>query len=84
MDILWTILIGFVAGAVGKLLMPGKDPGGWIITTLLGIGGAVVMNVLGKAVGWYGEGEGAGFIASVLGAVLLLALYRIFRKKRSA
>jgi uncharacterized membrane protein YeaQ/YmgE (transglycosylase-associated protein family) len=78
---LWTIIIGFVAGAVGKLLMPGKDPGGWIITTLLGIGGAVVMNFLGRAVGWYGEGEGAGFIASVVGAVLLLAAYRLLRKK---
>lgn len=81
MDILWTIIIGFIAGAVGKLLMPGKDPGGWIITTLLGVGGAVIMNFLGRAVGWYGEGEGAGFIASVVGAVLLLAVYRVFKKK---
>jgi uncharacterized membrane protein YeaQ/YmgE (transglycosylase-associated protein family) len=81
MDILWTIIIGLIAGAVAKLLMPGKDPGGWVITTLLGIGGAVIMNFLGRAVGWYGEGEGAGFIASIVGAVLLLGVYRLLKKK---
>jgi uncharacterized membrane protein YeaQ/YmgE (transglycosylase-associated protein family) len=81
MGIIWTIIIGFIAGAIAKLLMPGKDPGGFIVTTLIGIAGALIMNFLGRAVGWYGEGEGAGFIASTLGAVLLLIAYRIMRKK---
>jgi uncharacterized membrane protein YeaQ/YmgE (transglycosylase-associated protein family) len=78
---IWTILIGLVAGALAKLLMPGKDPGGFIITTLLGIGGAVVATFLGRAIGWYGEGDRAGFIAAVLGAILLLSLYRIIKRR---
>ena len=77
----WTILIGFIAGAVAKLLMPGKDPGGFIITTLLGIAGALVASFLGRALGWYQEGAGAGFIAAVLGAILLLWIYRQFIRK---
>jgi uncharacterized membrane protein YeaQ/YmgE (transglycosylase-associated protein family) len=76
---IWTILIGFVAGALAKLIMPGKDPGGFIITTLLGIAGAVVATFLGRAIGWYVEGGRAGFIAAVLGAILLLSLYRIIK-----
>jgi len=83
MDLLWTIIIGFVAGAVAKFIMPGKDGGGLIVTTLLGIAGAVVANLLGKAVGWYTEGEGAGFIAATLGAVLILFLYRMFKGKKA-
>ena len=78
---IWTILIGLITGAVAKLLMPGKDPGGFIVTTLLGIGGAVAATFLGQAVGWYEEGAGAGFIAAVLGAVLILWIYRKFIKK---
>ena len=78
---IWTILIGFIAGALAKLLMPGKDPGGFIVTTLLGIAGAVAATFLGKTVGWYEEGAGAGFIAAVLGAVLILWIYRKFIKK---
>jgi uncharacterized membrane protein YeaQ/YmgE (transglycosylase-associated protein family) len=81
MGLLWTILIGFVAGAIAKFVMPGKDPGGFIITTLLGIAGSLVATYLGKLVGWYEEGQGAGLIAAVLGAVLLLWVYRIFKKK---
>ena len=82
MHIVWTILIGFIAGAVAKLLMPGKDPGGFIITTLLGIGGAVVATSLGRLLGWYAEGGSAGFIAAVIGAVLILAVYRMIRSKK--
>jgi uncharacterized membrane protein YeaQ/YmgE (transglycosylase-associated protein family) len=81
MSWIWTILIGFIAGAVAKLLMPGKDPGGFIVTTLLGIGGAVAATWIGRAVGWYGEGDGAGFIAAIVGAVLILWVYRKFIKK---
>ncbi len=83
MHILWTLIIGLVIGAVAKLLMPGKDPGGFIITILLGIAGSFVATFLGRAMGLYQEGSGAGFIASVLGAMLLLFLYRIFAGRRA-
>ena len=73
---LWTIIIGLIVGAVAKLLMPGKDPGGFIITMLLGIAGAVIGGTIGRALGWYGPNEGAGFLMSLLGAILLLVLYR--------
>ncbi|MFN8007715.1 MAG: GlsB/YeaQ/YmgE family stress response membrane protein [Terriglobia bacterium] len=81
MHLIWTILIGFIAGAVAKLLMPGKDPGGFIITTLLGIGGAIVATYLGRFFGWYSEGGSAGFIAAVFGAIILLAVYRVIKSK---
>jgi len=81
MTIVWTILIGLIAGAVAKLIMPGKDPGGIIITILLGIGGSVVFTYLGKFLGLYQEGETAGFIGAVVGAIILLAVYRMFRKR---
>jgi uncharacterized membrane protein YeaQ/YmgE (transglycosylase-associated protein family) len=84
MHIVWTILIGFIAGAVAKLLMPGKDPGGFILTTLLGIGGAVVATSLGRLLGWYQEGGSAGFIAAVIGAILILAVYRMIRSKKQS
>ncbi len=77
---LWTIVIGLVAGVLAKLLMPGKDPGGIIITILLGIAGSLVANFLGSLVGFYQQGERAGLIASVVGAVLILAVYRRFKK----
>ena len=77
MEILGTILIGLLVGIVAKLIMPGRDPGGFIITTLLGIAGAFVAKYLGQALGWYSEREAAGFIASVVGAITLLALYRM-------
>ena len=83
MSIIWTIIIGLVAGTIAKFLMPGKDPGGFIITTLLGIGGAVVATYLGQLLGWYQEGEGARFIASTLGAILILFVYRMFKKKQA-
>lgn len=78
---LWTILIGLIVGAVAKFLMPGKDPGGFIITILLGIAGSMVGTFLGHMVGWYGEGESAGFIMSVIGAIILLAIYHMFRRR---
>ncbi|PWC56832.1 GlsB/YeaQ/YmgE family stress response membrane protein [Azospirillum sp. TSO22-1] len=77
MEILWTIIIGFLAGIVAKFLMPGRDPGGFIITTLLGIAGAFVATYLGQAVGWYRAGDGAGFIGAVVGAIVILAIYRM-------
>ena len=80
-SILWILLIGLVVGAIAKLLIPGRDPGGCIITILLGIAGAFVASYLGQAVGWYRPGEPAGFIGSVVGAILLLLLYRfLFRR----
>ncbi|WP_119460721.1 GlsB/YeaQ/YmgE family stress response membrane protein [Rhodospirillaceae bacterium SYSU D60014] len=81
MWIIWTIIIGLLAGIVAKFLMPGKDPGGFIITILLGIAGAFVATWLGQAVGWYGEGETAGFIGAVIGAILILIAYRFIRRR---
>ncbi len=83
MELLYAILIGLVVGIVAKFLMPGKDPGGFIITTLLGIAGAIVAKYLGQALNWYQAGEPAGFIASVVGAIILLALYRMVVGQRS-
>ena len=83
MGIIWSIIIGFIAGLLAKFLMPGRDPGGFIITTLLGIVGAVVATYLGQAVGWYRAGEGAGFIGAVVGAVIVLAIYRMVVGRRT-
>ena len=71
---LWVILIGFLAGAIAKFVMPG--PGGFIVTTLLGIVGAIFATWLGQEIGWYGPGQGAGFLGAIVGAVLILAIYR--------
>ena len=81
MAILWTLIIGLVVGAVAKLLMPGKDPGGFIITILLGIAGSFIAGFIGRALHWYSEGQPAGFILSVVGAILLLFLYRMFSRR---
>jgi uncharacterized membrane protein YeaQ/YmgE (transglycosylase-associated protein family) len=81
--ILGWILFGLVAGVVAKLLMPGKDPGGFIITILLGIAGAVLGGFIGQALGLYRQGESAGFLMSVAGAILLLAIYRLFTPGRT-
>ena len=78
---LWVVLIGLVIGVVAKLIMPGKDPGGFIITILLGIAGSVVATWIGRAVGWYAEGQSAGFIMSVIGAIVLLVLYRLIKPR---
>ncbi|MGE5806377.1 MAG: GlsB/YeaQ/YmgE family stress response membrane protein [Ignavibacteria bacterium] len=82
MDIIWAIINGLLAGIVAKPLMPGKDPGGLIITVLIGIIGSVIFTFLGRALGFYGEGESAGFIGAVIGAILLLWIYRLFAKRR--
>jgi uncharacterized membrane protein YeaQ/YmgE (transglycosylase-associated protein family) len=83
MSIIWTLIIGLVAGALAKFLMPGRDPGGFIITMLLGVAGAFIATWLGQAIGWYQAGEGAGFIGAVVGAVILLLIYRFVVKRRS-
>jgi uncharacterized membrane protein YeaQ/YmgE (transglycosylase-associated protein family) len=83
MGILGWILFGLVVGAVAKLLMPGRDPGGIIVTMLLGIAGAVLGGFAGRAMGLYAEGEAAGFLMSLLGAVILLALYRMMVRRRT-
>jgi len=75
---LWMILVGLLVGVVAKLLMPGRDPGGVIMTIVIGICGSVIAGFLGRSIGWYSVGEPAGFIASIVGAILLLFLYRIF------
>ena len=76
MSFLWMLLVGLVVGALAKLFMPGRDPGGVLVTMLIGLAGAALAGFLGRAVGWYAPGDAAGFIASVLGAVLLLVIYR--------
>jgi uncharacterized membrane protein YeaQ/YmgE (transglycosylase-associated protein family) len=81
MGIIWTLIIGLLAGIVAKLLMPGRDPGGFIITILLGVAGAFVATWLGQSIGWYEAGEGAGFIGAVVGAVILLVIYRLVRRR---
>ena len=76
MGILWTIIIGFIAGVVAKLIMPGKnEPSGFILTTILGIVGAFVATYLGQSLGWYRADEGAGFIGAIVGAIIILALW---------
>jgi uncharacterized membrane protein YeaQ/YmgE (transglycosylase-associated protein family) len=79
---LWTLLIGLVIGAIAKFLMPGRDPGGFIVTILLGIAGSMLATYIGRAIGLYGEGAPAGMIMSVLGAMLLLFIYRMVMKGR--
>lgn len=81
--ILWTLLIGFVAGLLARALKPGADKLGFFMTILLGIAGAVIARMIGLAVGWYGPEEPTGFIASVIGAIVLLAIYSLARRKRA-
>ena len=84
LHLIWIIIIGLIAGAVAKLIMPGKDPGGFIITLILGVAGALLATLLGKLIGWYQPGESAGFIGAVIGAVILLIIYRLIKKKQTA
>ncbi len=77
---LWMCIIGLVAGALAKLIMPGKDPGGILVTILLGIAGSIIAGFFGRALGLYQPGEGAGLIMSIIGAILLLVVYRMFRR----
>lgn len=81
---LWALIIGLVVGALAKLIMPGRDPGGIIVTMLIGIAGSFIATFLGRALGWYRNGQGAGFVASLIGAILLLWIYRMVVARRSA
>ncbi|MFT3699903.1 MAG: GlsB/YeaQ/YmgE family stress response membrane protein [Kofleriaceae bacterium] len=83
MHLLWALIIGLVIGALAKLVMPGKDGGGILITMLLGVAGSIVANLIGHAAGWYRADEGAGLIASVIGSVLLLGVYRAASGRRA-
>ena len=83
MSVIGYILFGLVVGVVGKLIMPGRDPGGFIITILLGIAGALVGGFLGRSLGMYGEGEPAGFVMAVIGSIILLAIYRVVAGRRA-
>ena len=83
MSIIWTIIIGFLAGVIAKFIMPGdNEPSGFIMTTILGIVGAFVASYLGQALGWYKAGEGAGFIGAVVGAIILLLVYGFVAGRR--
>ena len=82
MSIIWAILIGFIVGLVAKFLMPGRDPGGFIVTALLGIVGAVVATFLGQAMGIYAAGQSAGFIGAVIGAIVVLFIYNLIVRGR--
>jgi uncharacterized membrane protein YeaQ/YmgE (transglycosylase-associated protein family) len=82
--LLVTIIIGFVVGVIAKFIMPGKENMGFILTTLLGIAGAIVATYAGQAVGWYAPGEGAGWIGSIVGAFLLLWIYQKFQSRSAA
>jgi uncharacterized membrane protein YeaQ/YmgE (transglycosylase-associated protein family) len=78
MAIIWTLIIGLVVGALAKLIMPGRDPGGIVVTMLLGVAGSLVASFLGHALGWYrNPGSGPGIVASIIGAMVLLAIYRV-------
>jgi uncharacterized membrane protein YeaQ/YmgE (transglycosylase-associated protein family) len=81
MSILGWILFGLIVGVVAKLIMPGRDPGGMIVTILLGIAGALVAGFLGRALGWYGDNDPVGFVMATIGAILLLIVYRQFRAR---
>lgn len=76
----WMIFVGLFVGILAKLYMPGRDPGGVIVTILIGIAGSIIVGFLGRAISWYGEGEPTGFIASILGAIVLLILYRVLSR----
>ena len=80
--VLGWIIFGVIVGAIAKLLMPGRDPGGFIVTMLLGVAGALVGGFLGRALGWYGPNDSAGFVMSLLGAVVLLFIYRMATRRQ--
>jgi len=84
MGLIWTIIIGFLAGVVAKFVHPGRDNMGFILTTLLGVAGAFVATYLGQAIGWYQAGQGAGFIGAIVGAVILLFVYGLVVGQRTA
>jgi uncharacterized membrane protein YeaQ/YmgE (transglycosylase-associated protein family) len=80
-NLIWTAIIGLIAGVLAKFIMPGKDPGGIWITMGLGVAGALVANFLGGALGWYGQGHNAGIIGSTIGAIVILFIYRMVKSK---
>ncbi len=84
MSIITMLVIGLLVGIVAKFLLPGDDPGGFIVTTLIGIAGSFAAGYLGRSMGWYNEGEPVGFIASVVGAIVLLLIYRLVFRRRGA
>ena len=79
LQVIWMLIVGLIVGALAKLIMPGRDPGGIFVTMLLGVAGALLAGFLGKLLGLYQSGQHAGFLMSILGAILLLAVYRVFR-----
>ncbi len=83
MEILWMLIVGLVVGALAKLFMPGRDPGGFVVTMVIGVAGALLAGLIGRSVGWYRIEEGPGVIASILGAMLLLIIYRVAVGRRS-
>jgi len=82
-SLIWTLFIGLIVGALAKLIMPGRDPGGIFVTMMLGVAGSLVARLIGRMLGIYAAGQGAGFIMSILGAVLLLAIYRAVAHRRA-
>lgn len=82
--LLWEILIGLVVGVIAKLIMPGKDPGGMLVTIIIGIAGSISATFLGQLIGWYKQGQSAGFMMSILGAVLILWIYRLVKSRAAA
>lgn len=83
-SLLWTAIIGLVVGALAKFILPGKDPGGILVTMIIGIAGSFLGTFLGRMVGHYQEGQSAGFIMSLIGAIILLAIYHFFRRRQAA
>ena len=81
---IWEAVVGLIVGALAKFIMPGKDPGGIWITMALGVAGSLLATLLGKPFGWYGQGEAAGFFMSLIGAVVLLAIYRFYKSKTTS
>jgi uncharacterized membrane protein YeaQ/YmgE (transglycosylase-associated protein family) len=83
LSLLWTALIGLIVGALAKLIVPGKEPGGMLVTMIIGIAGSFLGTFLGRVVGHYQEGQSAGFIMSLVGAVILLAIYQFFKRRQT-
>jgi uncharacterized membrane protein YeaQ/YmgE (transglycosylase-associated protein family) len=83
LELIWVIIIGAVVGALAKLIMPGRDPGGFFVTALLGMGGALVATFLGRMIGLYGANQNAGFISSIIGALIVLAIYHGVRRRQA-
>lgn len=81
MHFLWMLVVGLIVGALAKLIVPGRDPGGIIVTMLIGVAGSFLAGMIGRAIGWYAEGQPAGFIASIIGAIALLAIYHAIKRR---